>query len=137
MNETEPTIFEKIIAGEIPSTKIYEEEDTFAFLDIQPHGPGHTLVIPKKPYENIHELPDEIAQSMIITVKKLSDAIRKAVKADGIKIVMNNGAAAGQIIFHTHVHIIPCFEGQDDTKDYVYSEGESERVAESIRNQIS
>jgi histidine triad (HIT) family protein len=133
----EKTIFEKIVAGEIPSHKVYEDNDTFAFLEIQPHSAGHTLVIPKKPYENIHELPEDIAQKLILSVQKVANAIKKATNADGIKLMMHNGKAAGQIVFHAHIHIIPRFENDQWPKKYEYSDGEAESVAEKIRQEIS
>lgn len=139
MNEThqsaEPTIFEKIVSGEIPCNKVYEDDDTFAFLDIQPHGPGHTLIIPKKPYENIYELPDDTAQRLIVSVKKIAIAVKKAVNADGIKITMNNGSAAGQIVFHAHIHIMPKFTNAGPKK-YTYAPGEAEEVAAKIRAKL-
>ena len=138
MTNTEKTLFEKIVAGEIPCTKIYEDADTFAFLDIHPSAFGHTQVISKMPYKNIHELPDEVACSIIKTVKKVADAISRALKTDGIKIVMNNGAAAGQVVFHSHTHVIPRFIGDktNDNKRLKYRVGEIEEYAAKIRAEI-
>ena len=104
------TIFEKIIAGEIPSNKIYEDENTFAFLDADPVNPGHTLVIPKSPYKNIFDIPKEEFSTVMKTVHKLAPIIKKAVDADGINIGINNEAEAGQEVFHLHVHIMPRFK---------------------------
>jgi histidine triad (HIT) family protein len=132
MNE-EKTIFEKIIVGEIPCYKIYEDEATFAFLDNSPDSPGHTLVIPKEPYKNIYELPDDIAQKLILTVKKVSNAIKKGLEVDGINLVMNNEKAAGQIVFHAHIHIIPRIGEHDwKGKNYNYKDGEAEEITQKI-----
>jgi histidine triad (HIT) family protein len=83
-----------------------------AFLDARPFNIGHTLVIPRRHYENIFEIPDEELASLFRTVKKVATAIMRSKKAEGIKIVQNNGSAAHQLIFHLHVHIIPEYEGQ-------------------------
>lgn len=100
-------IFCKIVAGEIPSTKIRENADTFAFLDIKPLNPGHALVIPKKHYENIFDVPEEILAQVIIETKHIATAVKKVTGADGIGIGQNNGKAAGQVVHHIHFHIIP------------------------------
>lgn len=136
--QTEKTIFAKIIAGEIPCIKIYEDADTFAFLDIQPNAIGHTLVVPKVRYENIHELPDEIASAMFRTVKKIAGATKTALNSDGTKIIMNNGSASGQVVFHAHIHIIPRFEGDKfrSGEHLKYKDGEAGAVAAKIRAEI-
>jgi histidine triad (HIT) family protein len=137
VEESEKTIFEKIIAGELPCHKIYEDDLTFAFLDIQPHNPGHTLVISKEPYKNIYETPDEVAAALLISAKKVAIAVKEAVDADGIKIIMNNEPAAGQIVFHDHIHVIPRFENDDWPKFYEYKEGEAEEIAKNIYDKIT
>ena len=131
---SEKTIFEKIVAGEIPSFKIYEDAETFAFLDISPANYGHTLVITKQPYKNIYEIPVEIAGQLFQTVKKIATAIKKATSADGINIVMNNESAAGQIVFHAHIHIIPRFEndGGYHGKHLTYPEGKAAEIQNKI-----
>lgn len=130
-------LFCKIIAGEIPSTKVYEDDTVLAFLDIHPVNIGHTLVIPKAHYTNLYEAPDDIIAHMMVIVKKLSIAIKKALNADGINIEMNNDTPAGQLIFHTHLHIIPRFS-DDGLKHWPsprgYNEGEMAEVSEKIRN---
>ena len=128
-------IFCKIIKGEIPSTKIYENEDVYAFLDIAPINIGHTLVIPKKHFVNIYETPEDIMLSMMKATKTISKAIKSELNADGINITMNNDLAAGQIIFHSHIHIIP--RTTDDGFSLwhgkrPYHEGESKEVASKI-----
>jgi histidine triad (HIT) family protein len=104
---SESCIFCKIAQKEAPASIVYEDEKVVAFLSIQPINVGHTLVVPKEHYENIHEIPEEEVAYLYKIVKKLSPAIKKAVEAEGIRIVQNNGEAAGQVIFHLHVHIIP------------------------------
>jgi histidine triad (HIT) family protein len=105
----EDTIFMKIIRREIPAHIVYEDADTLAFLDIRPTNPGHTLVIPKKPFRNIFDIDDETLVAVMRTVKKVAKAVKEAVGAEGMNISMNNEPAAGQIVFHYHVHIIPRF----------------------------
>lgn len=133
----ESCIFCKIIKGEVPSTKVYEDNDVVAFLDIKPVNPGHTLVIPKKHYESIHDMPDELVGKVAIAAKKIADAILK-IGAKGINIGMNNGTHAGQIVFHAHVHVIPRY-GRDTFSLWVgkeYDGNEREEVAEKIRSAL-
>ncbi|MEK7510658.1 MAG: HIT family protein [Patescibacteria group bacterium] len=131
----EPTIFEKIIAREIPATIIYEDEATLAFLDIAPNNPGHTLVIPKVHTRNILDISEDSWLAVMKTVHKLAPVIKEAVDADGINIAMNNEPAAGQVVFHAHVHIIPRHEGDGFTHFPAgsYGEGEADSVAAKIR----
>jgi histidine triad (HIT) family protein len=103
----ENCIFCKIVKGELPSSKIYEDDKVFAFLDIEPVNLGHTLVIPKEHFVNIYETPESIMIHMMKVVKRLSSAIKNSLKADGINVTMNNDPAAGQMVFHSHIHIIP------------------------------
>ena len=132
-------LFCKIIANEIPSQKIYEDDEVLAFLDINPVNIGHTLVVPKAHYANLYETPDEALVRMMTVVKKLSMAIKSAVGADGINIEMNNEPAAGQIIFHSHIHIVPRFSS-DGFKHWRgargYNEGEDTNVAQKIKTLI-
>lgn len=128
-------IFCKIIAGELPATKIYEDADVFGFLDIKPVNPGHTLVIPKKHFENIHDTPDDVCAKAMIAAKKIAGAIQKNLGAEGVNIGMNNGHTAGQLVFHAHIHVMPRY-GKDSFKLWAgkeYKTGERELVAEKIR----
>ena len=104
---SESCTFCKIARKEAPASTVYEDEEVIAFMSIQPINVGHTLVVPKKHYENIYEIPEEEVAHLYRVVKKLAYAVKKAVDAEGIRIVQNNGEAAGQVIFHMHVHIIP------------------------------
>lgn len=131
-------LFCKIIAGEIPATKIYEDEKTFAFLDINPVNPGHTLIVPKKHSENIFDIEKQDLCAIAETSKKIAQAIKKGLNPDGINIINNNQPAAGQVIFHYHTHIIPRFEN-DGFKHWhgsSYKEGEGNDVAEKIKNSL-
>lgn len=130
-------LFCKIIASEIPTTKVYEDEHTLAFLDIHPINIGHTLVIPKAHHANLYETPNETLAHLAVVIKKLSIAIKDAVHADGINIGMNNDPVAGQVIFHTHIHVIPRFSGDGlihwhSARDY--TEGEMEKISEKIKD---
>ncbi|WP_456271908.1 HIT family protein [Bacillus sp. AK031] len=100
-------IFCKIIDGEIPSSKVYEDEHVLAFLDISQVTKGHTLVIPKVHKENVYELTDEIASKVFSAVPKISNAIKAEYNPIGLNLLNNNGEDAGQSVFHFHLHIIP------------------------------
>lgn len=132
-------LFLKIIEGKIPSEKVYEDEHTVAFLDINPTNPGHTLVVPREHYENIYDIPDAVLCHMMKTAKKLAPSIKSTMNADGINIIMNNDPVAGQMIFHAHIHIVPRFDGDPfrHWKGTPYKEGEIEEVGEKIREELS
>jgi len=106
MTEMSECLFCKIIAGEIPCFKIHEDVETFAFLDINPSAPGHTLVIPKKHAKDIFEIDMQSLQAVSSTVKLMAEKIRGALQAD-VTVLQNNGRAAGQVIDHFHFHVIP------------------------------
>lgn len=105
-------IFAKILKGEIPCVKVYEDEHVLAFMDIYPQAPGHTLVVPREPVRNALEMSDGALQAAIVRVKRIANAVKTALQPDGIVITQFNGAPAGQTIFHVHFHIIPRMEGQ-------------------------
>lgn len=105
----EPTIFEKIIARDIPADIVYEDDLVLAFLDIAPIHHGHTLVIPKKKFINIFDGDSRTLGHMMQVAQKIAVALKAITNADGINIVMNNEEAAGQKVFHAHLHIIPRF----------------------------
>jgi len=100
-------VFAKVLRNELPSHKIYEDEDTLAFLDIMPRSEGHALVITKEAATNLFDVSPEALAKLMAVVQKLAPEIKEAVGADGVLIVQYNGAAAGQTVFHLHVHIIP------------------------------
>ncbi|KIL47334.1 HIT family protein [Jeotgalibacillus campisalis] len=106
-------IFCKIIDGEIPSSKVYEDEDVYAFLDISQVTKGHTLVIPKSHKKDIHEMTPEIAGKLFSVVPKITNAIKQTFDIKGVNLLNNNGEYAGQSVFHFHLHILPR-HGQED-----------------------
>lgn len=130
------TLFEKIIAGEIPCYKIYEDEKVFAFLDIHPHSKGHTLVVPKQPYENLTEIPDDILGPIMCVAKKIAIRAQETLNADGYNIVMNNGAIAGQEIFHAHFHVIPRYDGDTSPRDDRPDLGMRSKDFEEVRKKM-
>jgi histidine triad (HIT) family protein len=104
-------IFAKILRGELPAHRVYEDEHTLAFMDIMPRGDGHCLVLPKAPSRNILDVePNDLAHVMA-TVQKLARAVKTAFNADGVTIQQFNESAGGQVVFHLHVHVIPRFDG--------------------------
>jgi len=104
-------IFAKILRGEIPAFKVYEDADTLAFMDVMPQSNGHTLVIPKAPSRNLLDADPAVLAKTIPVVQKIAVAAKKAFAADGIQIVQFNEPASGQTVYHLHFHIIPRFEG--------------------------
>ena len=106
-------LFCKIVSGEIPCYKVYEDENFLAFLDINPVNLGHTLIIPKKHSANILEIDEKLAKEIMPVIQRLSKKIKTVLSCDGINILINSEAGAGQIIFHTHIHIIPRFKDDD------------------------
>lgn len=112
MSEPANCIFCKIVRGSIPAIKVHEDDDTLTFMDIQPASPGHALVIPKAHAADLLEIAEADLLAATRTVQRVARAVRKALAPDGIRIVQTNGAAAGQTVFHYHVHIIPMQEGQ-------------------------
>jgi len=103
-------VFCKIVKGEIPSYKIYEDNKFFAFLDINPMNPGHTLVIPKEHYENLLETPNDVLKGIIVLIKKIAPKILKSVGSKGFNLGSNIGEISGQVVPHLHFHIMPRFE---------------------------
>lgn len=104
-------IFAKILRGELPCHKVYEDAETFAFMDIMPRGNGHCLIIPKTAARNILDANTDVLADVVATTQRLSKAVIKAFDADGVTINQFNEPAGGQIVFHLHFHVIPRFEG--------------------------
>ncbi len=104
-------IFAKILRGEVPCFKIYEDDRAFAFLDIMPRAPGHTLVIPKAPARNFLDVPPDDLAHVIKVAQKIAQVSMKVFSADGITLQQFNEAAGGQVVFHLHFHIIPRHDG--------------------------
>ncbi|MEC7118480.1 MAG: HIT family protein [Pseudomonadota bacterium] len=107
MSYDDQNVFAKILRGELPCTKVYEDEHTLAFMDIMPQCDGHTLVIPKYPAENLFDLPSDVAAHLISSVQKVGRAVKTAMQRDGIVIMQLNDQSAGQTVFHLHFHIMP------------------------------
>ncbi len=103
-------IFCKIANGEIPSAALYEDDDFKVILDLGPAAKGHSLLIPKSHAANLYELPDDLAQKAILVAKKTAAALRDGLGCDGLNLVQNNGEAAGQTVFHFHMHLIPRYK---------------------------
>lgn len=127
-------IFCKIVAGEIPSTTVYEDEDFKAILDASPAATGHVIILAKGHYANIFELPDDIAARVMPVAKKIAAALKQAFDCDGINVLQNNGEVAGQTQFHFHVHIIPRSKG--DTIDIQWKHGELSDDRDAIADKI-
>jgi histidine triad (HIT) family protein len=106
-------IFCKIVNGDIPAATIYEDQSFKVILDLAPASRGHALILPKNHYANIYELDEETTKNAFALAKKLSEKMTKALGCDGFNIVQNNGTAAGQTVFHFHIHLIPRYEKDD------------------------
>lgn len=134
---SENCIFCKIIRGEIPSTRVFEDEHTLAFLDIGPLVKGHTLVIPKQHFDSLRDAAPEAAAQVMVTAQKIARAQLNGLGADGVNIHQANGRVAGQVVPHLHVHVVPRFK--DDGYHWNWKAGkyagadESNGVAERIR----
>ena len=107
----ENCIFCKIAAGDIPSATLYEDDDFRVILDLGPASKGHALILPKEHFANLYELDDEIASKVFVLAKKMITKLTDVLGCDGYNIVQNNGTAAGQTVFHFHMHLIPRYEG--------------------------
>lgn len=133
-------IFCKIIEGEIPSFTIYEDGTFKVILDRFPASKGHMLIIPKLHHMNIWDMPEEISSKVYVLAKKMAEALSEAFQVDGINIVQNNGAAAGQSVFHFHLHLIPRYKGDDIVLNATMQKDmtleELERVANELKAYI-
>jgi len=134
------TIFEKIIAREIPASIIYEDEQVISFLDINPNNKGHALVVPKKKFVNILDADVDVLAHMMVVAKKIALALTDVVGATGVNLVMNNGKDAGQEVFHAHLHVIPRHENDgvyQKPQHASYAEGEEQVLGEEIKKAIA
>ncbi|MBM0827318.1 histidine triad (HIT) family protein [Staphylococcus epidermidis] len=138
------TLFSKIISGEIPSFKIYENDYVYAFLDISQVSKGHTLLVPKKPSANIFETDEETMKHIGVALPKVANAIKKAFHPDGLNIIQNNGEYADQSVFHIHFHLIPRYENDIDgfgykweTHEDVIDDETKQKIATQIQAQMS
>jgi histidine triad (HIT) family protein len=136
----EGNIFAKILRGEMPAARVFEDEHVFAFMDVFPQAKGHTLVIPKHSRaRNLLEEEPQILAPLILGVQRVAKAVRTALNPDGIVITQFNGAPAGQTVYHLHVHILPRWEGQALARHAggMADAGELRALAEQIASQLS
>lgn len=127
-------IFCKIVNGEIPCYKIYENEKVMAFLDANPVAKGHTLIVPKNHFENIFDIDEEKLKEIVSVSKKIALNIKENLNADGINFIQNNGSLAGQAVFHYHLHVIPRFE--NDKLSFWTKMEHVEEDFEGVKNKI-
>ncbi len=135
----EDCLFCKMVAGQIPVTKIYEDEVILSFLDIGPISDGHTLVIPKQHFEKLHECPAELLGKAFSRIGRIAGAVVAAMNSDGYNLLCNNGRAAGQLIEHLHFHIVPRNTGDGlfrNWPSFEYKDGKIEEIAGAIRENI-
>lgn len=139
------TIFEQIIDREIPASIVYEDDDVIAFLDAFPLSKGHTLVVPKKPIENIFDLDKKNGEKLMETIQSVASAVNAAFEPKGMNILQNNGAFASQSVFHIHFHIIPRYEDEDahdgltlgwDKDPHEYTDDEKQEIVKSIQSKL-
>lgn len=136
-------IFCKIISGEIPSVKIYEDEHVFAFMDIMPLSKGHTLLIPKTHRESVYDLQADEAGQLFSAAPKIAAALKETFNPEGLNLLNNNGAKAGQSVFHFHLHFIPRYGETDGfgakwvTKEKEYTTERIQELAEEVKNKLA
>lgn len=132
-------IFAKILRGEAPSFKVYEDEKTYVMMDIMPQTTGHTLILTKEPAANLFDLSEDAAQACVVTAKKIAPAIMKVTQADGIILSQFNGEAAGQTVDHVHFHLVPRYAGQN-VRAHAKEQGDFEAIkalAEKIAAELN
>lgn len=127
-------IFCKLANGEIPTTSIYEDEDFKVIMDLGPASRGHSIILPKTHAANLYELPDDYCSKIMGVAKKCAAAMKKSLNCDGLNVLQNNGEAAGQTVFHLHVHLIPRYK--DDQVNITWKPGEPEEDMGAIAEQI-
>jgi histidine triad (HIT) family protein len=133
------SIFSRIVSGEIPAAKVYADDTTLAFMDINPATRGHTLVICKSEYPGLLDVPSDVLADVARTTQRVARALMAALQPDGFNIIQNNGPAAGQVVFHYHVHIIPRWDGDQAVKTWKPGQAdpnELQDVAAQIRAHI-
>lgn len=138
------TIFEKIADREIPSNIVYEDDVCIAFTDAFPLSKGHTLVIPRKPVENIYELDEETGAHIMKVITEVANAIKEAFNPAGLNVVQNNGEYASQTVFHIHFHLIPRYKDEYDGFSYNWKQDPNERndeqkkeIEDAIKKQLN
>ena len=129
-------IFCKLANGEIPTNKIYEDDDFTVIMDASPATKGHSLILPKEHYANLYEIPDEIAAKVFPLAKKLVSHMTEVLKCDGFNVLQNNGETAGQTVFHFHMHLIPRYEGKEQILTWsneTFSDEEMKEICSSLK----
>lgn len=135
-------LFCKIVAGDIPAAKVYEDEHVLAFMDISQVTTGHTLIIPKVHTKDIYDTPEDVASELFKRVPKISRAIKKAFNPAGINLLNNNEAPAGQSVFHLHIHLIPRYEDEGGfdlkwiTRNDEFTQEKLQELANSIKESL-
>ena len=122
-------IFCAIAAGEIPSFKVYEDDEVLAYLDINPFSEGHTLVIPKAHHTGLLDAPEDVLSTLVARVKKVAAHLKEALPCDGFNILQNNGAAAGQTVPHLHFHIVPRYSAGGSKLSFASQKGDMSALA--------
>jgi histidine triad (HIT) family protein len=128
MKTDKDCIFCKIVAGEIPCFKLYEDDQTLAFMDINPFNPGHCLAIPKAHYANAFEIPDAEIAAAAMTARRVAAAVNRALAPDGINLLQANGEAAGQSVHHVHFHIFPRRHGDNASLNWGLVAGDMDEI---------
>lgn len=128
-------IFCRIANGEIPSKAVYEDDSFRVILDVGPATKGHALILPKNHYADLYELPDEEAEKVIVLAKKMAAQLKEKLNCDGMNLVQNNGEAAGQTVFHFHLHLIPRYREDGQTLGWKPMESTPEEL-EAVRKTI-
>jgi histidine triad (HIT) family protein len=123
-------IFCKILEGDIPSFKLFEDNETYAFMDINPLNDGHALVIPKSHHANIYEAPADVLASVMATAQRIARAIKKSLAPDGINVVQANGPGAAQSVFHIHFHVLPRRNGDEAKLNWGLAPGDMDHIGE-------
>lgn len=131
-------IFAKILKGQIPCHKVYEDDVALAFMDVMPQSKGHTIVIPKKGSRNLLDADPEVLSATIMRVQFIANAVKTALSADGIRISQFNETSAGQTVFHLHFHVIPIYDGASLSahSDKMADHNELSDLAETISSQL-
>lgn len=128
-------IFCKIANGEISSKTLYEDDKFRVILDLAPATKGHALIIPKEHADNLYELPDAMASDALILAKKMASVMKKKLACDGLNLIQNNGETAGQTVMHFHIHLIPRYQGDEQSINWTPGQSTEEEL-EAIRKQI-
>ncbi len=133
-------IFCKIVAGEIPCAKLYEDDSALAFLDIGPVAEGHALLIPKTHYVTLDEMPADAAADLLRSLPAVGGAVAEALGCEGFNVLQNNGAVAQQLVGHVHFHIIPRSVGDEFHFNWpagAYEPGRMDEIAEAVRSRLA